>query len=203
MRPPYRRFGLGFELDQETDTYFVSGYEPYGVEAEVRIPSKYQGKAVTAIRNKAFMGCPEISSVIIPDSITLIDIYAFENCTALEHVTLGAGVKTIGMSAFANCSALTSVTFPEGLETIGDSAFENTAITSFSVTRNVREIGMYAFRTKELKRVTFDVVAGWKTYPILSDAGTPVDVSDPAANAEKLSKAQFLGGLANYVWRRG
>lgn len=193
---------LVFELDRETDTYYVSGYEYYDVEDEVRIPAELNGKAVTAIRDKAFMGCNKIKSVVIPDSVTLIDIYSFSGCSALESVSLGSGVKRIGMAAFENCSSLTEISLPSGLETIGDSAFENTAITSIHVPAQVREIGMFAFRTGKLTSVTFEVTAGWQTYAILAETGTPVSVTDAAANATNFSNAAFMGGLANYTWRR-
>ncbi|MBO5102601.1 MAG: leucine-rich repeat domain-containing protein, partial [Clostridia bacterium] len=63
------------------------------------------------IRDYAFYGCKNITSVIIPDSYTSIGTYAFYNCIKLTKVTIGSGVTSIATYAFNGCSALTSVFF--------------------------------------------------------------------------------------------
>ena len=46
----------------------------------LEIPETYQGKAVTGIRAQAFHSCANLTSVVIPSSITSIGDNAFYNC---------------------------------------------------------------------------------------------------------------------------
>ncbi len=218
--------GLKLQYDKASGSYFVIGYDNDEIKADVRIPETYNERKVTKITNKAFMGCEKIHSVIIPDSITCIDIYSFCNCAFLESVTLGSGVREIGMAAFENCSALTDIKFPESLEKLGMSAFENTSITQFTVGKNLVEIGAFAFRTKKLDKVTFEVTAGWTVSNLpFSEESEAVDVSNAEKNALMFFYAKFqedypttheiivkwaeehgsdvLKFLSNYTWRRG
>jgi hypothetical protein len=66
---------------------------------------------VASIGNSAFSGCTILATIIIPDSVTLIDSYAFDNCTNLATVTIGSGVATINNYAFRSCTNLATVTF--------------------------------------------------------------------------------------------
>ena len=45
------------------------------------------GNNVTSIGDSAFMSCPELTSIEIPDSVTNIDDYAFYNCSGLTSIT--------------------------------------------------------------------------------------------------------------------
>ena len=58
----------------------------------------------------------DITSVVIPESVTVIGDRAFYNCSNLTSVVIGENVSTIGAYAFTGCSKLTSVEFknPEG-----------------------------------------------------------------------------------------
>lgn len=79
-----------------------------------------------------------LTSIIIPDSVTSIADRAFESCNDLISVNLGNGVITIGGSAFAYCVSLTSITIPDSVTSIGTYAFHScdnlTEITCYAVT---------------------------------------------------------------------
>ena len=70
-----------------------------------------------------FSDCKNLTSVVIPDSVTSIDKGTFKNCTGLTSVTIGSGVTSIGDSAFSGCTSLTNVTIPDNVTFIGNSAF--------------------------------------------------------------------------------
>ena len=70
---------------------------------EVTIP------AGVSIISYAFRKNSNITSVVIPDSVTTIDYEAFRNCSSLTSVTILASVTSIGSSAFSDCSGLESV----------------------------------------------------------------------------------------------
>jgi len=80
------------------------------ISGAVVIPDTYNGKPVTKVLN--FGRNTGITSVIFPNSLTLIETNAFVNCTGLtSSVTIPASVATINPGAFVGCTNLTSVTF--------------------------------------------------------------------------------------------
>ncbi|MBO5907374.1 MAG: leucine-rich repeat protein [Clostridia bacterium] len=103
--------------------------------------------SITSIGSSAFFGCTSLRSVTIGNSVTSIGSSAFENCVALTGVTIGNGVKSIGYSAFSGCRSLTSVTIPDSVTSIGSSAFEYcTSLTSVKLGMGVTAIGDRAFQ---------------------------------------------------------
>ena len=88
------------------------------------IPSKINGYTVTAIGYEAFKDNTSITSVTIPDSVTLIDEFAFHYCESLKEVNLGKGLKTIDSDAFAHCYALTAITIPDSVTKLGTAVFQ-------------------------------------------------------------------------------
>ena len=112
--------------DSSTDSYDYSkccvgtlyGADDY--KGDIVIPEKVQnGKVdVVGVANYAFYPSPELTSVVLPNSILFIGTGAFQECVSLETVDFGAGLKSIGEEAFSNCRSLKSVTIPDNVETI-------------------------------------------------------------------------------------
>ncbi len=131
---------------------------------------------ITAIGDYAFMGCTELTSVIISKSVTSIGIYAFLNCWGLTSITIPESVATIGDYAFELCSGLTSITMPESVTTIGNYAFENCrGLTEITIPNSVTTIGNEAFLNCEnLKNLRIE--DGSETLTInTSSTSTPFD----------------------------
>jgi len=88
-----------------------------GVGGNVMIPTKLDGKSVTAIGytiddfKGAFQNCTQLTSVIIPDGITDILDNAFYDCTGLTTVIVPASVKVIWNCAFSGCTSLEAIYF--------------------------------------------------------------------------------------------
>lgn len=78
---------------------------------------------VTAIGDKAFNNCSDVTSVTIPNTVTSIGNDAFSGCSNLATITLPESVTSIGNSAFNSCSGLTSVTIPYSVTNIGGTPF--------------------------------------------------------------------------------
>ena len=80
----------------------------YGADTELTLPSDFDGENYEIFRY-AFYGADNLTSVIIPDSVTAIGEHAFYSCSALTSVTVGSGVTRIGSDAFWACSKLNGV----------------------------------------------------------------------------------------------
>ena len=82
------------------------------------------GKNVTAIGERAFSST-NISSVTIPDGVSVISEGLFQGCTNLRSATLSNSTSTIGRYAFSGCSNLQGFTIPESVSSIEYGAFED------------------------------------------------------------------------------
>ena len=91
----------------------------------------------------AFISCG-LTSIVIPEGVTVVGDNAFNGCAALASVTLPSTLTTIGSSAFGSCTALTSISIPSAVTSIGDYAFANSRITSVSAP-NATTVGVRAF----------------------------------------------------------
>ena len=102
----------GFEYTVSSEAVTITGYT--GTATNITIPSKINGKKVTAIDNNAF--CPEfrgtyspkrIYSVTIPSSVKSIGLQAFYKVPLKTLVIQGQTV--IGQDAFSECTSLQNV----------------------------------------------------------------------------------------------
>ena len=73
---------------------------------------------VKSIDSDAFRNNDNITSVVIPNSVTQIGSYSFEYCHGLTKVTIGTGVTYIGGDAFYQATALTDVYMNANPETL-------------------------------------------------------------------------------------
>ena len=135
-----------------TNGYTITPFSS-GVFGATIIRNKYiDGKGyidfdapITSIGDSAF-NCTSLTSVTIPDSVTLIGNSAFNDCTSLTSVTIPDSVTSIGSTAFSNCTSLTSVTIPNSVTSIGGGAFNAcTSLTSITIPDGVTSIGNYTF----------------------------------------------------------
>jgi hypothetical protein len=79
------------------------------------------------------LGCSSLTSINIPNSVTIIGDYAFSYCQSLASATIGNSVTSIKLQTFTYCTSLTSVTIGNSVTSIGDAAFrECTSLGSIS-----------------------------------------------------------------------
>ena len=101
---------------------------------------------VTAIGERAFYGCTDITSFTIPNAVTYIGTEAFMGCTGLTSVALGTGVKTIAAYAFSGCEALATVSGGANITFIGVKAFDETMwLSTQAGTNGVVYLGKVAY----------------------------------------------------------
>ena len=92
---------------------YLLGY--IGNDTELTLPDSYNGENYE-IYNNAFLLRNDLSSVVIPDSVTEIGEGAFCDCDSLTSVTIGNNVTSIGRGAFYDCDILTNITFNGSVE---------------------------------------------------------------------------------------
>ena len=124
-----------------------------------------EGCKLTTIGQSAFEYCPNLTKIIIPDSVTTIDRLALSSNDGLISVgPIGSGasvelpdsVTTIGYQGIEFCSNLVTVTLPDSVTTIGGSAFMGcTSLTNVTFEEGSRliSIGDSAFSGTAVKSI--------------------------------------------------
>jgi hypothetical protein len=93
----------------------------------------------------AFSGNSVLTSITIPNSVTVIADSAFADCVSLGSVSIGNGVTSIGQSAFEDCDSLATVNIPNNVASIGANAFYGAALRSIAMGNGVGTLGAMAF----------------------------------------------------------
>ena len=137
--------GLIYELNSYGERYSVKGIGT-ATDTDIIIPATYEGKPVTTIWSRAFIGCSSLTSIIIPDGVTSIYEYAFSGCSSLTSIIIPDSVTSIGDHTFYNCRNLTSINIPDRVTSIGSGAFDHCCgLTSITIPDKVTSIGDCAF----------------------------------------------------------
>ena len=63
------------------------------------------------------------TEIVIPDSVTTIDVRAFEGCSSLTSVTMPDSVSEICHFAFYDCTSLTNINIPDSVTKIDVNSF--------------------------------------------------------------------------------
>ena len=137
----------------------------YGSETEVTIPGTIGGCPVTKLScwkdgrtSRGIFYNKSVTTVTIPDSVTLIGSYAFLDCTSLTGVNitdLAAWCVITFLdyplyyahNLYLNGELVTDLVIPNGVTAIGNAAFEScTSLTSVTIPESVTTIIDNAFR---------------------------------------------------------
>ena len=136
-----------FEYVENADGITLTKY--IGTSVDVVIPKKINGKPVTAIgyyinSREGREGCfkdPFVKSVVIPNSVKVIEDFAFDNCNSITKIILPYGLKSIGRYSFNGCANLSIVTMPNSVTSIGEHAFAGCAsLTSVKISDSVTSL---------------------------------------------------------------
>ena len=133
-----------FEYEINDSSVAITKYT--GSAETVTIPSKIAGYRVAYIDQYAFYACANLSSIVIPNSVTTIGWGAFSSCTSLSSVIIQRGVINIDGDAFYGCSSLSNITIPDSVTEIYERAFSScTSLKSVTIPNSVTSIGNAAF----------------------------------------------------------
>ena len=139
----------------ESDTVVVIPSKINGVTVETIGHGAFEKSAVTsvtipdsvtAILDRAFANCYQLTNISIPNSVTSIGFSAFEHCTSLKSITLPSSLNSISEALFSDCSQLTTIHIPDSVLSIQDYAFGNcTRLETIRIPVSVTSIGNLAF----------------------------------------------------------
>lgn len=178
----------GLTKEQDGLIYELSNESMRELVTELDFPSAYQGKAVTAIigeynpygalTNPTLFTC--VTSIKIPETVTVIGDNAFYGHSSLTSITLHEGIVELGSLAFSGCEKLTSVTLPSSLKSLGDGAFGDcSSLYELTIPDTVEYIGS-------------GVVSGCN---VLSHLKMPLPDPDTILNGVSGWFASFAGGV--------
>ena len=95
-----------------------------GDRQRLHVPDSVEGLPVTTVNNCSLsLKCPSLTSVHLPDSVTVIGKSAFEDCEKLVEINLPRSLISIDGHAFRECKSLSELSFPSSLRSIGTFAF--------------------------------------------------------------------------------
>jgi hypothetical protein len=181
----------------------ITGYTN-AVPSAIIIPTNIHGLTVTAIGGGAFAAMPNLTSVIIPATVTTIGEVAF-NDSGLTNVTIPYGVTNIGEGAFDGCESLTNAAIPESVTAIGQGAFSDTGLLTVTIPGSVTVPGNGAFDVGEsLTDIIIEpgiaslgqggVIGGNPNLPTVTIPATVTNIQDSAfRGCPTLAQAFFMG----------
>lgn len=103
-------------------------------------------ESVTIIGGYAFSNCYGLTSINIPENVTSIENGTFSHCYRLTSIDIPNNVTSIGEDAFLGCSGLTAINIPDGITSIEKRTFNScTKLTSIAIPNSVTSIGWAAF----------------------------------------------------------
>ena len=101
---------------------------------------------ITVIDDNACNSCESLKSVILDEALTSIEEQAFYNCTSLDTVYFGKELKTIGASAFYGANRIKHINLQDAVTSIGANAFDGCSdLTTITLGCNVANIKDAAF----------------------------------------------------------
>ena len=132
------------QLSNKNNNYKLGDLNNY--QKNVDIKPTFTIRASGSFENK------NLTSVVIPDGVTIIDKYAFDD-NRLTNVVIPDGVTIIDKYAFEG-NQLTNVVIPDSVTTIGDNAFSRNKLTSVKISNGVTVIENGAFSYNQLTNIT-------------------------------------------------
>jgi len=116
------------------------------------------------IERNCFSGCTNLASITINNGVEFIGLFSFASC-AISTISIPNSVNTMENGIFNSCPNLSTVTLPNTLIEIPVQIFTNCPqLKSFTITSNIKKIGLGAFQSSGLENITIP-----STLPYIGD----------------------------------
>ena len=98
---------------------------------------------ITVLNKQVYNSCDNLSKIVFPDELLIIENSAFSYCISLEEITLPEKFQTIGTFVFAGCIKLKKVNFNNQIQSIYHYAFyQCTSLSSISLPSSLKQLGV-------------------------------------------------------------
>lgn len=112
-------------------------------------------ESITVIPTECFQACNKLSNIILHDKISSLGANAFQGCSLIKSINLSNTLTSIGNQCFKDCSELSDITIPNSVKTIGSGAFQYCSkLSSISIPSSIRTISDYTFWNSGLTSIT-------------------------------------------------
>lgn len=102
--------------------------------------------SVSFLDNTIFKDCRHLTNVVWQSTYSKIGSSNFEGCTSLTSISLPDTIVSIDPFAFKGCTSLTTITLPFGVTAILDEVFRDcTSLVTVNLPSNLLDIYRYAF----------------------------------------------------------
>lgn len=145
----------GTTYPSDNDYYPYNGYtKPTGA---ITIPDSIEHDGVTypvtRIGSNSFDECSNITSILLPNTITEIGTTSFSK-TGIDTMIVPNSVQQIGLGAFYHCPNLTYVCIPPSVQSMGNGVFQDCSSLS-TVLFNARNCTFSTYSASTYRGVTF------------------------------------------------
>lgn len=196
-----------FEYEDYEGGIAITGYN--GAGGVVTIPAEIDGKKVIATKsttgkdiNNALGGRNDITKVILPEGLKVIEYDSFYQMTNLKEVVLPNTLETIASGAFGG-SGITSINIPDGVTMIEGGAFSNTKLASIHIPKNANLGGSVVSSCKLLKKITVDSAnpyyAADGKYLYSKNSGTGVDYAGGITD-KRITVPNYIKKIMHYCF---
>ena len=162
-------------------------------------------QGISIIGNHAIYGCTSLTNVSFPSTLSLIGEGAFQECSSLSQVIIPNSVTIIRGWAFNSCTSLNRLTLSSGLIKIEESTFQFcTSLTNIVIPNSVTHIGANAFlNNTALTNVTLNY--GLKNIGPLAFKGSGIKSVSIPNSVTNISDGAFwnCSSLTNVVLPNG
>ena len=135
------------------------------------------------IEEKAFKNCPEITQIVLPDSLKITERKVFEGCEKMATISIGTNLEQLGSQIFSKCESLTTIT-------IKDNNNKFSTINNVIFNKDQTELVYYpiALETKE-----YTIPSTVKTIKKEAFLGSHLDSVVFNANLKTIEEKAFYG----------
>lgn len=132
------------EVSYKGNKYTVSSIAENAFK-DCAVLKKVVAITVQVVKESAFQGCINLSTITFTNQLVEIKRNAFKDCSSLSEVSLGDNIQGIGDEAFSNCASLKSLSLGSALKSLGVGVINGSQIDTIVFPNSLTKVGRQAF----------------------------------------------------------